>query len=401
MTRKHFASYNFWATHIIAFCLISGMLLLTNSCRSPDANSRSLDNVVFDASFPGARLSKLEKIDKDHFKAIILPEFEPVNKSPWFAFSIVSEKQKEIHVTLSYGKYQHRYIPKLSHDRKIWKRINDSKIQVDTITGEATLTLPVSKKKLFVAAQEITSSADTYRWVDSILILHPSVQRSVAGKTVNGKDNYVLALESEDVHRSIVLVARQHPPEIPGGTIAFKYFYETLLEDNKVADRFRKAYNIYTFPLLNPDGTDMGTWRHNANGKDLNRDWVDFSQPETQMVKTYLDAIAEKGVEINFGVDFHTSYSGPYLLILDSLNAQQSKGYIDKWIKNIESNSEFTVEARRRSQDLPYCYNWFFNHFKAEAVTYEDGDEVDRNVVAERARQYAQSLMEILLNDPQ
>ena len=125
----------------------------------------------------------------------------------------------------------------------------------------------------------------------------------------------------------------------------------------------------------------MGNWRHNANGVDLNRDWVGFTQPETQTVKSYIESVIEKGNKIEFAMDFHTSYSGPYMLVLDSINEIKTKGIIPKWIQNIESNSQFKVEARRRSQDLPYCYNYFFNQAGCEAVTYEDGDEINRDII--------------------
>ena len=68
-----------------------------------------------------------------------------------------------------------------------------------------------------------------------------------------------------------------------------------------------------------------------------------------------------KGKKIQFAIDFHTSYSGPYLLVLDSINTAKSKKIIPDWIQKIEMNSNFKVEARRRSQKLPYCYNYFIN----------------------------------------
>lgn len=86
------------------------------------------------------------------------------------------------------------------------------------------------------------------------------------------------------------------------------------------------------------------------------------------------------------------------MLVLDSVNELKTKGIIQNWIKNIESSSQFKVEARRRSQDLPYCYNYFFNQVGSEAVTYEDGDEIDRKVIQERGRIYADELMKTMLN---
>lgn len=67
------------------------------------------------------------------------------------------------------------------------------------------------------------------------------------------------------------------------------------------------------------------------------------------------------------------------------------------WINNIQAYSPDPLDIRPRAQTLPYCYNWFINELGMEAVTYEEGDEVDREVVRERARLYARTLMEELL----
>jgi len=374
--------------------LITLLLFITtfSSCYE----RKNIEEIVFDASFLSVRLDSVKKTGKDSYSVFINPAFEPVNESPWFAFGITSRVKKEIELKLNYGGYKHRYIPKLSLDKESWKTIEDSKIKIDTSTGIATLELKVSPQKLYVAAQEIESSEDTYVWLDSILKKHQFLQKEIAGKTVMQKDNYVVTSRSNK-ENTIVLIARQHPPEIPGGTIGFRAFFEELLSNNETSTAFRKAFNIIAFPLLNPDGVDSGNWRHNANGIDLNRDWIDFTQPETKMVKKYLNKEIEKGARISFAIDFHASYSGPYLLVLDSINEIKTKKIIPTWIQNIETNSQLSVEARRRSQKLPYCYNYFYNQFGSEAITYEEGDEIDRAVIRRRAIVYAQEFMKTML----
>jgi hypothetical protein len=361
------------------------------------SKKKIIDDVTFDSSFLGARLDSVVNLGNNKYMAYILPAFEPVNTSPWYAFSVSAKSDKEIEIKLNYGNYKHRYIPKLSTDRILWKKIEESKIKIDTTTGIATLNLSISLQKLYVAAQEIESSEDTYLWMDNILKKNSELKKVVAGKTVLKKDNYVIELEKENIKNAIIIVARQHPPEIPGGTFGFKAFFEELMANTEIAEQFRKRFNIYTFPLLNPDGADMGNWRHNAKGIDLNRDWIDFTQPETQMVKTYLMNKVKDGKKIQFALDFHTSHSGPYMLVLDSINELNTKGIIPNWIQNIETNSKFKVEARRRSQELPYCYNWFFNALGSEAVTYEDGDEIDRTIITKKAKIYAQQLMKTMI----
>ncbi|WP_420602592.1 M14 family metallopeptidase [Flagellimonas sp.] len=374
---------------ITVLCLATLMV----ACKPENGNA----DMVFDTSFKGARLSKVENIGEKKYVGYVHPESEPVNKSPWFAFAVTSKVKKNIELRLEYGTHKHRYIPKLSTDKVHWKPMELNKIKVDTTLGTATLLLEVSPKKLYVAAQEIETSVDTYGWMKKYVDGDYGVNLKVAGKTALNNANYVLEHEKKDVEDFIVLVARQHPPEIPGGTIGFKSFYETVFSSSETAKKFREKFNIYTFPLLNPDGADKGNWRHNANGVDLNRDWIDFTQPETKMVRQFVADKVEQGGKIRFALDFHTSYSGPYMLVLDSINETKTSGVIPKWIETIESTSSFKVEARQRSQELPYCYNYFFNTYVAEAVTYEEGDEINRDTIRKRASVYAEKLMQTLL----
>ncbi|HBQ61210.1 MAG TPA: hypothetical protein DD671_16725, partial [Balneolaceae bacterium] len=65
-------------------------------------------------------------------------------------------------------------------------------------------------------------------------------------------------------------------PEVTGYRSSL-YFLEELASDSELAARFRQTFVIKAFPLLNPDGADMGHWRHNAGGIDLNRDWENFN----------------------------------------------------------------------------------------------------------------------------
>src|SRR5690606_34619577 len=87
--------------------------------------------------------------------------------------------------------------------------------------------------------------------------------------------------------RVVVLMTRQHPPEVTGHH-AFMSFVETITENTPQAKLFRDKFLIYLFPLVNPDGVEGGHWRHNTGGIDLNRDWEDFNQPETRAIRDYL-----------------------------------------------------------------------------------------------------------------
>ncbi|MEN0051903.1 MAG: M14 family zinc carboxypeptidase, partial [Bacteroidota bacterium] len=307
----------------------------------------TIDGVSASNQFAGARLDSFTLIAPDHFQATISPENIPINASAWYAFKLWTDQARTIQLSLKYTHHKHRYIPKFSKNGQTWKTL-EVPVQLNDDSTSATMTIPISQDTLWVAAQEVISSQNTYAWVDSLLSKHSTLSQEIAGKSTLGKSIYVLNHEPPGVEKAVVLIARQHPPEIPGGAIAFMAFLEELFQDNSVAEAFRQSYNLYVFPLLNPDGADLGNWRHNANGKDLNRDWIDFTQAETQTARDFVNQKIEEGRKITFGIDFHTSYSGPYLLILDSLNeASLETKIIPKWRSKILGDSLDMLDYRR------------------------------------------------------
>ncbi len=386
--------------------ILIGVILLT-SCKTLFTNKTPLkpqikkvfnEGIVFaDNEFDGARLNGLKKVNDSTYQVYIKPENTPINKSPWYSFRIWSKEPTKILLEFVYPKeYKHRYIPKSSFDGMEWMPFEKKDYDIDTLNKKLKLDLMLGPKKRWISAQEIYNSKFIWNWIDS-LSQKDFINQEVVGKSVYGKPIKLLRIKKQTAKNAVVFIGRQHPPEIPGGTIALMSFVQTILADTEVAKKFREKFEVLVFPLLNPDGVDNGNWRHNANGKDLNRDWISFAQPESKSVRDWLINSREKGVtsEYRFGIDFHTSRS-TYLLVLDSIPKKVKPNVTNQWIKNIKLLRNEKLDIRPRSQSLPYCYNWMINQFGMEAVTYEDGDEVDRNVVRKRAEDYATELMKVL-----
>lgn len=356
-------------------------------------------SVFVDNEFDGARLNDFKQLNDSTYQALITPENVPVNNSPWFSFRIWSEEATKIRLEIAYGEeYKHRYVPKLSADGTSWKPMEQDLYLVDTVTGKLMIELTLSPQKLWVSAQENLNSAYIHSWMDS-LAQSAYISKEEVGKSVLGQPISLLKVKNGAPKYSIIVIGRQHPPEVPGGTISLVSFVQTVLSDSDLANSFRERFEMLVFPLLNPDGVDNGNWRHNANGKDLNRDWEAFSQPETRAVKDWLtnaENISRSG-KYCFGIDFHTSFSGPYLLTLDTIPHKVKPELTTKWINQIESETKQELDIRPRAQTLPYCYNWMINALEIEAVTYEEGDEIDRAIVKQRAKDYANVLMKVLL----
>jgi hypothetical protein len=60
-------------------------------------------------------------------------------------------------------------------------------------------------------------------------------------------------------------------------------FLNLLQGDSEIAKVVLKTYSFYVIPMLNPDGAEVYT-RVNANEVDLNRDFQNLTQPESQLL---------------------------------------------------------------------------------------------------------------------
>lgn len=395
--------------NLLSFFLVPGTILFLSimGCKSSpeievakvqiqEKKIFEVDGVTADNRYDGAHLHGFKKIGDSKYQALILPENEPINQSTWFSFKLKSNEPRQINLELYYPDYKHRYVPKISHDGTTWTPIDS--VTISENKEKATFQIQLSNQPTWVSAQEIYDSKSIATWGDSICQFDFCNKKEI-GKSVLGRQIHSYEINETKEKQTLVLVGRQHPPEIPGGTISMLAFVETVLSNTTLAQEFRQQFKILILPLLNPDGVDLGFWRHNANGKDMNRDWIDFTEPETQAVRDYLyDKRKADSLDYRFGIDFHTSFSGPYLLVLDSMRVEATPGIITQWTHNIEKVApDLHFDWRHRSQELPYCYNWFVNSLKMEAVTYEEGDEIDRALIRRRATIYAEELMKVLM----
>ncbi|HBS12041.1 MAG TPA: hypothetical protein DEO36_05780, partial [Flavobacteriaceae bacterium] len=82
------------------------------------------DAVFTDNQFDGARLNNFTQLNDSTYQVTILPENEPINDSPHYAFRIWSNQPQQVYLKLNYPTSKHRYIPKLSKDGEYWKPID-------------------------------------------------------------------------------------------------------------------------------------------------------------------------------------------------------------------------------------------------------------------------------------
>jgi len=83
----------------------------------------TINGVTASNEFDAARMNDFIQINDSTFRVTILPENEPINSSPHYAFWLSSDTTRKIDLELFYDEHKHRYYPKLSSDLKSCKAI--------------------------------------------------------------------------------------------------------------------------------------------------------------------------------------------------------------------------------------------------------------------------------------
>ncbi len=369
----------------------------TKTIQYQQKKTYKLGNVYADNLFDGARMNNFEKLNDSVFRVTILPENEPINASPHYAFNIWSDSLKSIFLQLNYPTARHRYWPKYSVDDKSWFRLDSSNVGLSEVDSIVELKIKLSSKKLKIAAQEIKTSTYVRSWAMK-QANNVDVKYITIGKSKLNRNLIMLEIGSglSKDKEVILLFSRQHPPEVTG-YLALESFIEELLKDNRLSRDFRKKYRILVFPLLNPDGVDLGHWRHNAGGIDLNRDWAYYRQPETKIIANYIvDYVNKNANDVILGIDFHSTFKDLFYTLKDDLRSKLYP-FKDYWISGIDKSF-----PNYSPNDIPgslgtFTKGWYYNQFNAASITYEIGDETPRDFISEKAEVAAREMMKLLI----
>ena len=307
-------------------------------------------------------------------------------------------ESRPIEVRLTYENGRHRYWPELRRMGEPWTAMDSAAVQMDTVAREPTLKLAVGPDTLWVAGQEMMTSTFFDSWTGE-LAEKPYVSRRVAGMSGRGRPMPMIEFGDPGATRHVMVIGRQHPPEATG-TMALLSFAEELTGDSPLAQEFREHFQVHVIPLVNPDGVDLGHWRHNTGGVDLNRDWEAFNQPETQVVrKTFTDILDQPGHELWFWVDFHSTRNDVFYT-LDRTLETDPPGITDRWLDHIATHlPHYEVDDSPSGLGTPTARNWFYRAFGGPALIYEVGDQTDRALIKEVATTAAQGTMEVLMDE--
>ncbi|MDC6366072.1 MULTISPECIES: M14 family metallopeptidase [Flavobacteriaceae] len=351
--------------------------------------------------FQGARLNDFKKVNDSTVAVFINPENKPINNSAYYAFLLWSEVKRDIYLNFKYpAEYKHRYRPKIKTVSGVWRKL--SKKNIVRNGNEAIAKIRVGKTPVLISAQELSTSKDTEKWINSLIEgKEDHVHLLSAGKSKFQRDIPVLDIykDSKQGKPIVVLLTRQHPPEITG-YFAYQFFLETILSESNLSKTFLEKYRVLAFPIVNPDGVDMGNWRHNGGGIDLNRDWSRYRQPETRNVANFIiNSAFESDGEIVLGLDFHSTYKDVFYT-----NKTRKKttmpNFIGDWFKALEENiPDYKVNERKNDSASANSKGWFLYLHNAVGVTYEIGDSTPKKQIELIGKVSAREMMRILIEN--
>ena len=347
-------------------------------------------------NFHGARRGHCTVVSDNHVEVLIRPEDEgKINNSAWYAFRIEPAAVGPARVTLRYEGGNHRYWPKTSLDAASWRRLDQAAVTASRDGLSARIEIDLHDGPVWIAAQELVTPEHYAAW-NAGMANATGVPLRELGKSRNGLPIHVFDSNAESTE-VLLMIGRQHPPEV-SGAFAFFAFTETIFGDSTLAVAFRDRFRIIAIPLMNPDGVVAGNWRHNTGHLDINRDWGPFTQPETKLVADLLEELDAGGYRLRMFIDFHSTDKN---IFYTQQEPTDPPGFTRRWLENaaprIEnypfSNGEGPVK------NPAVAKNYIYSRYGIPAVTFEAGDETDRDAVRNAARIFAEELMRLMLSE--
>ena len=353
--------------------------------------------------YAGARLGPCQMIGLRELEIRMEPEDAPINPSPWYGFHARATKPDAgtLSISLNYGAYAHRYRPKASADGVVWQPLPASDVTVSD-DGGAIIRVQPGQSGLYVSAQENIGNDRYEAWLNKLATDHPDARLIELGSSIEGHPIRALQVNPE-APRHLLLLGRQHPPEVTGA-LALMAFAERLLAKRIEACAhaqptcaFFERHGFMVAPNLNPDGVARGHWRHNLGGVDLNRNWGAFTQPETQAVRDWVDALDAPGQRLALILDFHSTNRNVFY-VQDARSPTDPPEFAWRWLTRATAagNPAPFEYAPRPLTGLGTAKNYFHGRFGVPSITYELADEEDRGAIAASAAITADALVATL-----
>lgn len=202
-----------------------------------------------------------------------------------------------------------------------------------------------------------------------------SLGRSVSGSPI---DLCIVGDEAR-ARRRIWVVARQHPGETMSEWFVEGALSRLLQEHDAVARNLRNEAVLYIVPNANPDGSHLGNFRTNANGRDLNREWAFPTEEASPEIFAIRKAMEETGCDLF--LDVHGEESIPCSFLVGCVG---NPHYSDRLYRKERAFAQSLAQHERAFSvdfdygpddpgkgDLRIANNWVGERFDCLSVTLE------------------------------
>jgi predicted deacylase len=353
--------------------------------------------VTIDNEFSGARVNGCTQVGPHDYRILITPENEPINPSPWYAFRLKASKPVEVTIRLAIATAKSRPRARISEDGIQWKRVADSDWKGDSGAAECLLKLKVGPKPVWVASNHMVSVDQLWAWTDA-LARKPGAAMRTIGQSIAGRPIKLVEVNQGAPANYVIVIGRQHPPEVTG-SMGLMSFMDRIMDDSETSRNFRRKFRIVTVPLVNPDGVHEGQWRSTLGGVDANRDWHDFSQPETAAVRDAILEIQKRpDSRLFLLLDFHTTSKDIFYLPPDSAKTFPPS-FSRRWVDAIQARfPDYEVESTGSHNVDQWTFKrWAFETTGAPGITYELGSGTSPARIERIVQGAADEAMKLLL----
>jgi predicted deacylase len=323
------------------------------------------------------------------FAIFVTPEHAPpINPSPWYAFRYSAAGSEGISVRLQYSGFRHRYAPWLTQGGTA------TQLSAEVSEDRSTVRLNLPAGQGIVAAHQLFGGSRYQKSIDRLASL-PNAERIELGRSLDGRPLTAVRFGDPTAPALVILLGRQHPPEVTGALAMEAFLHELANQDGRLA---HSGVQFLAIPQINPDGVARGHWRANHGGKDLNRDWGDFSQPETRAIKAWLDTLPS-GVKPIAMVDFHSTDRNLFYVQSEADMGERQERFLSSWLKASQAfmpDYPFSIERRDANPGLGTAKNWFHRTYDIPAYTYEVADNAPIEAIDRSATLLARSFLDQL-----
>ncbi|KAA9130180.1 peptidase M14 [Marinihelvus fidelis] len=354
--------------------------------------------ILLDGHFSAGQLGDCTPGEDGAFTLTLYPEnAPPINPSPWFAVRVSGSEGDTLSLTIDVDRFKARYWPKYSVDGEHWAPLPDTQARFVDDGAVMQIDMTLTQSVAWIAGGELLTDSWYQAWLRD-LGDSGEVDVSLLGESAQGRPLWLAATAPKP--EMVMFIGRQHPPEVTGA-LTMHPFVETVFADTDLARAFRDRFQVVMVPLVNPDGVALGHWRHNTGGVDLNRDWGPFTQPETRAVRDWLAANISDDHRIRLLLDFHSTKRNLFYTHLDT-DVTDPPNVARDWLAAGAArlpDYAFTREASAPGEQAN-SKNWFFSTYGIPSVTYETGDETDREAIRHSATVFAEEMMKVMLATP-